>query len=70
VRDRKEWPLAFRDFIAEHMTVTVEDVAVCALRAPGGFPVEADVSEWITQSLAAMRWRQGKGSIWRKPAKA
>jgi hypothetical protein len=40
------------------------------LRSPGGYHPPADAMTWIKQALASLRWRQGKGSEWRRPAKA
>lgn len=67
---RNRWPLALRDFLSEHMTVTVEEVAICALRSPGGYHPDKSALTWIRQALVSLRWRQGKGSTWRRPAKA
>jgi hypothetical protein len=67
---RSHWPLALRDFLIERSTVSESDIAYGALRSPGGYHPPADTMVWIRQALASLRWRQGKGSIWRKPAKA
>ena len=69
---RNRWPAALMSFLSECSTATtIEDVAVIALRSPSGYPVDGAVTAWIKQSLAAMRWRQAKGSTaWRRPAKA
>jgi hypothetical protein len=45
---RNKWAEALKAFLAECSTVTtIEEVAVCALRSPSGFPVDGASSTWI-----------------------
>jgi hypothetical protein len=44
---RKDWPAAMRGFLADSSTVTIEEIAVCALRSPSGYPVDGDVTAWL-----------------------
>jgi hypothetical protein len=67
---RNRWPESLMAFLADHSTVTVEDIAYGALRSPGGFNPDESALIWIRQALASMRWRQSKGALWRKPARA
>jgi hypothetical protein len=68
--DRNQWPEALRDFLIGRQHVAVEDVAYGAIRCAGGYHPDESAVTWIRQALTALRWRQGKGLTWRKPAKA
>jgi hypothetical protein len=67
---RNRWPESLRDFLVGCQHVTCEDVAYQALRSPGGYHPDADAIVWARVALASLKWRQGKGAVWRKPARA
>ena len=67
--ERKDWPQALKTFLASCSTqTTIDEIAVCALRSPSGFPTDGATSAWLKASLAALRWKEGKGAVWRRTA--
>jgi hypothetical protein len=70
IRPKKDWPRAFRDFLEGRSEVDETILIREALLWPAMSPLDGAVVAWARSALSAMRWRQRKGSVWRRPARA
>jgi hypothetical protein len=60
---RNRWPEALMAFLADHSTVTIEDIAYGALRSPGGYHPDESAPPLATGGQGRSLAQAGEGVI-------